>query len=450
MDEPAVDALAGYLSAQRHEPTAVLAARRLSVGHSRAMYRVDTDGGSFVVRAEQGGVFGTSSGEEFGVMAGLAGAGFPVAPVRWYEPTGSVLGRPFFVMDFVEGAELADERAMDEATAADFVRTMAELHASTGVRPASTALAVRPSSPGEATHLQIERWADFYRAAAAAPSRRWRRRRPGLHHRAPLERVSIVHGDAGPGNVVQADGRIVAVTDWEFAHLGDPPRTGRSACRCGDRAPPERDLVGAVRPGRRVPHGRRRMALLGGLQPVQGRAPTARLDLFERGGNRAEHGHHRHGAAPFVPTPARGGGPPGDVTKAAHRRARAPLLRCGRAPGCGAVGATWAEDCGGTGLDRVIEGRGPIIAHWQESIARNEVVVHQASNGGVRGTGETTAEGRWYITEHLKRRSGELRHAAGVVRRHVRLRGRLVALRQPSPHADLPRARPLRHLDPPG
>ena len=32
----------------------------------------------------------------------------------------------------------------------------------------------------------------------------------------------VVHGDAGPGNVVQEAGRIVVVTDWEFAHLGDP------------------------------------------------------------------------------------------------------------------------------------------------------------------------------------------------------------------------------------
>ena len=72
-------------------------------------------------------------------------------------------------------------------------------------------------------------------------------------------------------------------------------------------------------------------------------------------------------------------------------------------------GATWSEDSlWELGPDRIIEGRGPIIAHWVESIARNEVVVHQASNGGVKGTGDTTAEGRWYITEHLKRRSGEL------------------------------------------
>jgi ketosteroid isomerase-like protein len=72
-------------------------------------------------------------------------------------------------------------------------------------------------------------------------------------------------------------------------------------------------------------------------------------------------------------------------------------------------GNTWSEDSvWELGPNRVLEGRGPIIAHWQESIARNEVVVHQAANGHVGSTSETTAEGRWYITEHLKRRTGEL------------------------------------------
>ena len=31
-----------------------------------------------------------------------------------------------------------------------------------------------------------------------------------------------MHGDAGPGNFVHRDGKIVAVTDFEFCHLGDP------------------------------------------------------------------------------------------------------------------------------------------------------------------------------------------------------------------------------------
>ena len=69
--------LADYLSAQRGVPTKIVDVRRLSVGHSRAMHRVETDGGTYVVRVEQGGVFGTSSGEEFGLMRGLADAGYP-------------------------------------------------------------------------------------------------------------------------------------------------------------------------------------------------------------------------------------------------------------------------------------------------------------------------------------------------------------------------------------
>jgi hypothetical protein len=72
-------------------------------------------------------------------------------------------------------------------------------------------------------------------------------------------------------------------------------------------------------------------------------------------------------------------------------------------------GSTWAEDSlWELGPNRVIEGREPIIAHWEESIAPIEAVVQLASNGTVTSTGETTAVGRWYITEHIKRRSGEL------------------------------------------
>ena len=34
--------------------------------------------------------------------------------------------------------------------------------------------------------------------------------------------VVLVQGDTGPGNFMYADGRVIAVVDWELAHLGDP------------------------------------------------------------------------------------------------------------------------------------------------------------------------------------------------------------------------------------
>lgn len=220
--------LGRYLSTQSGRSVAVIDIRRITVGHSRAMYRVITEtGAKYVIRMEQGGVFGTSGSEEFRVMQHLHSIGFPVAKVRWYEPTGSVLGHPFFVMDYLDEAEDADDRVLDGRTCADFVRRLNQLH-SFDVSRGEFGFDVVPESPttkspSSATHAQIDRWADVYRSASEEPIPLLEEAAAWLHMNAPpLQRLSIVHGDAGPGNFVQSNGRVVAITDWEFAHLGDP------------------------------------------------------------------------------------------------------------------------------------------------------------------------------------------------------------------------------------
>jgi aminoglycoside phosphotransferase (APT) family kinase protein len=209
--------LAEYLSDSAGETVDVHAVRRLAVGHSRAMYVVDTSAGQFVVRMEQGGVFGTSSGDEFRLMRSLHAAGYPVAEVRWYEPSGDVLGQPFFVMDYVEADAPADERAMDESTATAFVRSLAALHA---LDPAAHLSVV---DGDESTHAQIERWRNVAKSAGGPRIPLLEAADMWLHRNAPsVSRLAVVHGDAGPGNVLCAGGAVVAVTDWEFAHAGDP------------------------------------------------------------------------------------------------------------------------------------------------------------------------------------------------------------------------------------
>src|SRR4029078_9075954 len=48
---------------------------------------------------------------------------------------------------------------------------------------------------------------------------RWMRRNPPP----PAQRISIVHGDYRTGNFLHdGQGRILAILDWEMAHLGDP------------------------------------------------------------------------------------------------------------------------------------------------------------------------------------------------------------------------------------
>lgn len=199
---------------------------RIGTGHSRAMLRVTfADGRRVVVRMEQGGVFGTSGAEEARVMKALRARGMPVAEILADEPTGSVAGQPFFVMDHIAGAApgspAESERQVDVAAAASFVTTLRRLHA---VRTdENLGFDIVPDRPGNATPAQVERWRAVYRAASPEPIPLLEEAAAWLIRNAPpLERLAVVHGDAGPGNFVHDDGKVVALTDFEFCHLGDP------------------------------------------------------------------------------------------------------------------------------------------------------------------------------------------------------------------------------------
>jgi aminoglycoside phosphotransferase (APT) family kinase protein len=217
-------ALERWLGEQRGSDNRLVVLRRIATGNSRANWYAELDDGSrYVVRIEQGGVFGTSSADEYRFMAAAHRLGCPVAQVRWLEPTGAVLGQPCFVMDYLDGATTGrDDRTMGPSLAHDFVRRLDELHRTAWESELDTRV-----SPEGATHAQVDRWYGVYRGevdAGASPivplleeGAAW------LHHHAPsLDRVALVHGDPGPGNFVHDGERVTAFTDWEFTHLGDP------------------------------------------------------------------------------------------------------------------------------------------------------------------------------------------------------------------------------------
>ncbi|MFQ5516679.1 MAG: phosphotransferase, partial [Acidimicrobiia bacterium] len=57
------------------------------------------------------------------------------------------------------------------------------------------------------------------------------------------DRISLIWGDVGMGNFIFRDGRIVGLTDWEQAHLGDPMKDWASALWRGiDNLLPTADL----------------------------------------------------------------------------------------------------------------------------------------------------------------------------------------------------------------
>ena len=214
------DALEHWIGEQPGGVVGVADLRRITTGHSRGNWLLQlADGSRYVVRVEQGGVFGTAGADEFAFMRAVGRLGFPVARVRWLEPTGTVIGQPFFVMDFIEGGVMTEreDRSLAPDLAVDFVRRLDELHR------LDWSDVLEGPTPSEATHVQVERWADVYRSTSPRPVPLLEEGAAWLHaHAPPLERVALVHGDPGPGNFVHDGHRVLALTDWEFSHLGDP------------------------------------------------------------------------------------------------------------------------------------------------------------------------------------------------------------------------------------
>lgn len=214
-------ALADYLAQELRVPVTIERAHRVAMGQSRAMYVVDaTIGGQprrLVARVEQSGLLGSASHDEVGIMRALHRVGFPVAEIVAYEPSGEVLGQPFFVMAFVPGVSTHDPATVD-----DYLRLLGQLHDMDPVAVAGDVYAV-PSGPTGAALAQVDRWEATYRSGLiGAPSPLIEEAIAWLRIHAPAtERVCLVHADPGPGNYLHEHGRITALVDWEFTHIGD-------------------------------------------------------------------------------------------------------------------------------------------------------------------------------------------------------------------------------------
>jgi aminoglycoside phosphotransferase (APT) family kinase protein len=195
-------------------------------GGSRETYFVDvTTGGGETVRAllrmEAGGSFtGTeiNVAKEATAYAALGHAGVRVPKVYGVAPGGAAV-----LLERVAGrgdtGDTAEER---ERTLEDFIDVIADMHlVDTGTLELPGF--PRPVTPEEHARLDLEGWA---RLAADIPdvdplalyAGAWLRAHPPVS----VARTSFVQGDTGPGNFVADHGRVTALCDMEFSHLGDP------------------------------------------------------------------------------------------------------------------------------------------------------------------------------------------------------------------------------------
>jgi aminoglycoside phosphotransferase (APT) family kinase protein len=165
--------------------------------------------------------------------------GVPVPPVRWLEPTGDVLGTPFFVMDYVEGVVPPDvmpytfgnnwfadapadrQRELQDAT----VGVLAKLHSIPNAENTFGFLSegLHGDSALRRHFNWVRSWYDFAvpdigRSPLLETTFAW------LEDNWPAEVAAqepvLLWGDARVGNVLYRDFQPVAVLDWEMVTLG--------------------------------------------------------------------------------------------------------------------------------------------------------------------------------------------------------------------------------------
>jgi aminoglycoside phosphotransferase (APT) family kinase protein len=228
IEEPAVSA---WLA--RHVPTAPppFAFELISGGRSNLTYRVvDRSGAAWALRRPPlGHVLATAHdmGREFRIISGLHGSPVPVAePVAFCEDV-EVNGAPFYVMGFVDGVVVRDidvgrtlTPAVRRRAGESLVDTLAALHR---VVPADVGLEGLGRHEGYLAR-QVKRWTAQFEGSTSRDLPVIRAVAAVLAERMPPDPPArIVHGDYRLENtVIDRDGAVAAVLDWELCTLGDP------------------------------------------------------------------------------------------------------------------------------------------------------------------------------------------------------------------------------------
>jgi aminoglycoside phosphotransferase (APT) family kinase protein len=160
------------------------------------------------------------------ILRGLADTDVRAPRALWLEKSGEVLGRPFLVMDRVAGS-VYEMEAPTDATPQRIRRmceSMAEqLAAIHTVDLSATGLAGLDDGR---THLdrEIDHWANEMHRVRRGTLPALESLLQGLRETvpAPCPKITLVHGDAKPGNFAFVDDEVSAVFDWEMTTVGDP------------------------------------------------------------------------------------------------------------------------------------------------------------------------------------------------------------------------------------
>ena len=163
--------------------------------------------------------------QEFHILSAVFAAGVKAPEPLWLCEDPGVVGRPFYVMRLASGS--ADPRrlvkktpeAIRRKTLADLGGELAKIHAIEPTQPSLGFLSA-PTQPACLERVAYDR-AYLDQLDRSYPALEW-----GLRwlERNALADPAVVfcHGDFRTGNYLASENGLIAVLDWELAHLGNP------------------------------------------------------------------------------------------------------------------------------------------------------------------------------------------------------------------------------------
>ena len=229
-------ALTGWLQQNMDDFAGPLQVEMFKGGQSNPTYLLRTPSRSYVMRAKPGPVAkllpsAHAVEREYTVMRGLQGTDVPVPKMFCLCEDESVIGRAFYIMEFVQGRVLWDQSLPGMTTAQrgeiydEMNRVIAALHTVDVQRHGLAGF----GRPGNYFERQITRWTKQYVASITQPIPEMDQLMAWLPANMPASardasKTGVVHGDFRLDNLMfhPSEPRVLAVLDWELSTLGHP------------------------------------------------------------------------------------------------------------------------------------------------------------------------------------------------------------------------------------
>jgi aminoglycoside phosphotransferase (APT) family kinase protein len=206
----------------------------------------------WVLRTDAPSAVAASHGraQEFALLCAAARASVTVPQPLWLCQDATVIGRPFFLMRWVDGTAAGHVLTRDGGPVTDRAQLaqrlgheLALIHSIRPPRPDLAFLGVGDVPPAMQAVRLLRR--DLDRLPTTHPALEWGMR--WLERQAPPRGdIVLCHGDYRTGNyLVDAQGGLTGILDWEFAGWGDALQDiGWFCARCWRFGADEREAGG--------------------------------------------------------------------------------------------------------------------------------------------------------------------------------------------------------------